>query len=288
VFDDEQAIAVAVALQTAPTTVMGIGEAAARALASVRQVMPTRLRHRVDGFRVTSISNPWDMDPPQVDPAVLLAVGSAVHGHELLRFDYAPAASDDAATTARSRRVEPHHLVVWSGRWYLVAWDLEREGWQTFRVDRVTPRDRSGIRFAPRELPGPDVTTFVTHQIDRGEILDHWPCRGEAILDVAGSVVARWAPGGAIVEELAPDRCRVTLGAWSWGGLAALLGTFEADIELIGPPELRAACAELAERYAAASADPAAPGPPPSGPWPSAGQPGIVPSGIRSCTATRR
>ncbi|MFD7665036.1 helix-turn-helix transcriptional regulator [Streptomyces sp. NPDC059788] len=279
-FDDEQAIAVAVALQTAPSTVAGLGEAAARALATVRQVMPKRLRHRVDAVPVTAIDNAWDLAAPPVDSQVLLALGTAVRNSEVLGFDYTggrgtePAesgtgaepgsgsgpgpASDPGpgpvASPGPSQRVEPHHLVMWSGRWYLVAWDLGRPGWRTFRVDRITPYPPTGVRFTPRDLPGADVATFLVGQFDRGDTPDQWACHGEVILDAPAAVVARWAPGGAVVEEVAPSRCRLTLGAWSWPGLAALIGTFGCDIEVIGPPELTAACDELARRYAAAAA----------------------------------
>ena len=57
-FDDEQAVALAVALQTAATTGAGIEEAAARALNTVRQVMPARLRHRIDTLQVTAVERP--------------------------------------------------------------------------------------------------------------------------------------------------------------------------------------------------------------------------------------
>ncbi|KOT88714.1 transcriptional regulator [Streptomyces sp. NRRL F-5755] len=246
-FDDEQAIAVAVALQTAPATVAGLGEAAARALATVRQVMPARLRQRVDAVRVTSIENAWDLSAPPVDAGVLLALGTAVRNHEVLAFAY-------AGDPSPSIRVEPHHLAMWSGRWYLVAWDLGRSEWRTFRVDRITPYAPTASHFTPRELPGADVTAFVFGQFDRGDVPDQWPCHGEVILDAPAPVVARWAPGGAVVEEVAPGRCRLALGAWSWAGLAALIGTFDCDIEVLGPPELTEACGQLARRYAAAAA----------------------------------
>ncbi|MFB1047969.1 helix-turn-helix transcriptional regulator [Streptomyces chrestomyceticus] len=259
-FDDEQAIAVAVALQTAPSTVAGLGEAAARALATVRQVMPKRLRQRVDAVRVTSIDNAWDLAAPPVDSRVLLAVGTAVRHREVLTFDHAgsggPGRTSGGADEEPGRpfRVEPHHLVMWSGRWYLVAWDVERSHWRTFRVDRIAPHAPTGLRFAPRDLPGADVTAFVVGQLDRGDAPDQWACHGEVILDAPAAVVARWAPGGAVVEEAGPGRCRLGLGAWSWPGLAALIGTFACDIEVIGPPELAAACEELAHRYAKAAA----------------------------------
>ncbi|MEV6603661.1 YafY family protein [Kutzneria sp. NPDC051319] len=236
-FDDEQAVALAVALQTAITT-SGVGEAAARALSTIRQVMPSRLRHRIDALQVTALS----VSDPSVDVAVIMAVSAAVHARAVLRFDY----------KAELRRVEPHNLVTWSGCWYLVAWDLERDDWRTFRVDRIAPRTPTGPRFTPRDLPGGDVATFVAGRFKGSEGIDAWPCRGEVILACPAEAVVDFI-GNGVVEALGPDRCRVVLGAWSWPGLAAAFGRFDADIEVVGPPELKDAFAALARRYAAAS-----------------------------------
>ncbi|MFJ8560420.1 helix-turn-helix transcriptional regulator [Streptomyces microflavus] len=307
-FDDEQAVALAVALQIATTTGAGIEEAAARALNTVRQVLPARLRHRVDTLRVTAVDRPAIRPEPQVDSDVLMAIGAAVHGREVLRFDYSPVSGPVRATVGTPegcegtpatppgsaapsgaaappapprgtptqtprhsdppppRRVEPHHLVTWGRRWYLVAWDLDRDDWRTFRADRITPRTPTGPRFPPRELPGGSVAAFITARF-RGigatqgpDGVGGWPCRGEVILALPAAEVLRHTREG-IVEELGPDRCRVVLGSWSWPGLAAAIGRFDADIEVIGPPELASAFAHLATRYAAAGQPRAAPNP---------------------------
>ncbi len=281
-FDDEQAVALAVALQIATASGAGIGEAAVRALATVRQVMPARLRHRIDTLQVTAVERPTSRQAPQVDSGVLLTLGAAVHACEVLRFDYAPASpaasADAAASTPASapasasssssssegggdrlspvppRRVEPHHLVTWGGRWYLVAWDLDREDWRTFRADRITPRIPTGPRFVPRELPGGDVATFVAAKFRGADGSGDWPCRGEVILAKPASGVAQYAHDG-VVEALGPERCRLTLGSWSWVGLAASIGRFDADIEVVGPAELKDAFAQLARRYTDATPD---------------------------------
>jgi predicted DNA-binding transcriptional regulator YafY len=241
-FDDEQAVALAVALQTA--TGPGIEEAAARALNTVRQLMPARLRRRIDVLQVTAVERPSARPSPPVDSGVLMALSAAVHAREVLRFDYGEAGDPP-------RRVQPHHLVTWGGRWYLVAWDLDRDDWRTFRADRLTPRIPTGPRFTPRDLPGGDVATFVAAKFS-GRSGD-WPCRGEVILDLPAAVVSRYTHDG-IVEELGPDRCRLVLGSWSWPGLAAMIGRYDADIEVIGPAELKDAFAHLARRYANAAA----------------------------------
>ncbi|MFJ5225288.1 helix-turn-helix transcriptional regulator [Streptomyces sp. NPDC088400] len=266
-FDDEQAVALAVALQIATTTGAGIGieEAAARALNTIRQVMPARLRHRIDTLQVTAVQLPATRPNPQVDSSVLMALSAAVHAREVLRFDYTrafpPAAADDDRAEPPPpplpRRVQPHHLVTWGGRWYLVAWDLDREDWRIFRADRITPRTPTGPRFTPRDLPGGDVATFVAAKFrgsDGSDSSGDWPCRGEVILDLPAAVVSHYSRDG-VVEELGPNRCRLSLGSWSWPGLAAALGKFDADIEVVGPAELKDAFAHLARRYANAATD---------------------------------
>ena len=267
--DDEQAVALAVALQTASTGVAGVDEAALRALTVVRQVMPARLRSRVDALQVTAVETRAE----SVDVERLVAVGAAVRAREVLRFGYATAArpggpegapavaARDAAGEAPAppRRVEPHHLVTWRGRWYLVAWDLDRGAWRTFRVDRMTPRSPTGPRFPARDLPdGADVAAYVAAQFSAAGA-PAWPCRGEVLLPVDAATAVRWAGRDAVVEALAPDRCRVTTGAWSWVGLAAMLGMFDCELEVVGPPELAKAARALSGRYARAAAHPPRP-----------------------------
>jgi predicted DNA-binding transcriptional regulator YafY len=242
-FDDDQAVALAVALQIAGLTGVGIEEAAVRALNTVRQVMPARLRHRIDTLQFTAIERRPAGGRPQIDSALLITLSGAVHAAKVLRFDYSDA---DAP-----RRAEPHHLVTWGGRWYLVAWDLDRADWRIFRADRITPRIPGGPRFTPRELPGGDVAAFVANRFQGSDPGGGWPCRGEVMLHLPAAEVTPYAHDG-IVEELGPDCCRLTLGSWSWVALAAAFGRFDADIEVIGPAELAAACTQLAHRYASA------------------------------------
>lgn len=248
-FDDGQAVALAVALQTAAAGTT-VAEDASRALATLRQVMPPRLRHRIDLLRVTAVQPPAARGTPRVEAQVLMELSRVVHAREELRFDYAPSSSTPADNP---RRVQPHHLVTWRHRWYLVAWDLHREDWRTFRVDRIRPRTPTGPRFAPRELPGGDVSTFITSRFrgNDGTTTD-WPCQGEVVLHLPAADVAPFAQDG-IIEELGSHRCRLTLGSWSWTGLATDIGRFDTDIDVIGPPQLAAAFKDLAARYAHAA-----------------------------------
>ncbi|XKK39331.1 WYL domain-containing protein [Nocardiopsis sp. ARC36] len=249
-FDDEQAVALAVALQAATATGAGIGEAAERALNTIRQVMPARLRQRIRPIRVEAVVPP-DAVPARADGSLLMALSAAVHAREELRLDYTPAfrsASDRGDTAVVRRRVQPHHLVTWRGRWYLLAWEEERGDWQTLRVDRISPRTPNGPRFTPREVPGGDVAAFVTGRFRGSGGPADWPCRGEVVLDLPAASVVPFAYDG-LVEELGPERCRLVLGSWSWVGLASAVGRFDADFEVVGPPELEDAFERLARRF---------------------------------------
>lgn len=256
-FDDEQAVALTVALRTAAASGADVGEAAERALRTVRQLLPARLAHRVEAVPVTVLA-----DAPAVDPRVLTALGDAARAREVLRFGYAGsrAGADDDGPT---RRVEPHHLVARGGRWYLVAWDLDRADWRVFRADRVRPRSPGGARFAPREVPGGDVAAFVAARF-RGAAPGGdggWPCRGAAVLAADARDVAPFVPDGS-VEDDGPGRCRVALGSWSWTALAAAVARFDAEVLHVEPPDLAAACGRLAERLArAAGSSPGGDGP---------------------------
>ncbi len=241
-FDDEQAVALAVALQLAATAGTGVEEGALRALTTMRQVMPSRIRHRLDALPLVAVRAPGRQ--AEVDSAVLVALGGAVHAREVLRFTY------DGADAVR--RAEPHHLATWQGRWYLVAWDLDREDWRTFRADRLALRIPNGPRFAPRDLPEGDVTSFLVARFRGATGSTAWPYQGEVVLDLPAADVVPYV-GDGTVEDLGDGRTRVVTGSWSWTGLAASLLRFDAPVEVVGPPELSEAFRTLAERCAAAA-----------------------------------
>lgn len=245
-FDDDQVIALAVALRSAPLLGAGTEEAALRALTTVRQVMPSRLRHRVDALDFTTLgrrasTGSSGTGTDTVTPDVLIALSTAARAHEVLRFDY--------GSDASPRRVEPHHLVASNGRWYLVAWDLDREAWRIFRADRVTPRIPTGPRFSPREVPGGDAATFVSARFKGSAERNDWPCTGTVVVHLPASDVAPFAADG-LVTDLGDGRCTLVSGSWSWVALAAALGRFDARIDVVEPPELAAAFGTLAVRNA--------------------------------------
>ncbi|MGW1976578.1 helix-turn-helix transcriptional regulator [Streptomyces sp. NPDC001889] len=249
-FDDDQALALAVALQiTASRPDDTLAEPAARALNSISQVMPARLRHRINALQVTAVEPPETRPPATVDSGTLFTISAAVHACEILRFDYASGDGNEQVTGKPPRRVEPHGVITWAGRWYLIAFDLDRQDWRTFRADRITPRTPTGPRFTRREVPGGDVATYAT-SVFRGST-DHsgnWPCQGTVILDLDAATAALYTREG-LVEDLGDGRCRLTLGSWSWPSLASALAKYDADIEVVGPPELTDAFTHLGNRF---------------------------------------
>jgi predicted DNA-binding transcriptional regulator YafY len=238
--DDEQAVALAVALQNAPASGADIAEAAERALLTVRQVMPSRLRHRIDGVRFTGGSA-----AVRVDPAVLETVSEHVRLRRTLRFDYGLGQRD-----APPRRSEPHGLVARDGFWYLVAWDVDRDDWRIFRLDRLTPRIPPGPSFAPRPVPTGDVGTYLSARFKGSTGADRWPCVGRVELDLPLREVAPWVGDGE-AASLSERTTLVTLGSWSWTGLLASVLRFDAPFRIVAPEELVSAAGELARRLVA-------------------------------------
>jgi predicted DNA-binding transcriptional regulator YafY len=144
--------------------------------------------------------------------------------------------------------LEPHDLVVWAARWYLVAFEPDADRWRAIRIDRLEPRMPTGRTFDRRDVPHGDPVAFVMTTHDRGDTPAEWPCRGSALVALPAPIVAQFAPGGSTVEHDTDSSCRLTLGAWSWAGLAGLLLTFDADLTSIEPAELRQALRSLHTR----------------------------------------
>lgn len=240
-FDDEQAVAIAVALQSSSSTGVDLDDAAARALATVRQVMPSRLRHRIDGIRFT------DTGPAlRVDPKVLEAISAAVRDRRTFRFDY----GED--TDRLPRTVEPHAVVARNGRWYLIAWNLDASDWRIYRLDKIIPKFAGGAVFTPRPIPTGDARAFFSARSKGSHTADVWPCYGEFLLDLPARDIAPWL-GDGDMEQVSDSRCRIRAGSWSWTGLLAWIIRFDAPFTIIGPDTLIDAATGLSTRVAEAT-----------------------------------
>jgi predicted DNA-binding transcriptional regulator YafY len=243
--EDDEAIAVAVGLRTAAGgAVGGIEETSLRALSKLEQVMPSRLRRKVNALQTFTVLVPRDERESTVDPNVLTTLATACRDHDRLRFTY----HDRERTTTR-REVEPYRLVNWGHRWYLVAWDLERSDWRTFRVDRLALRLPLGQRFAPRPLPDEDVAAFVA----RGVAESAWRFRARVVVHASAQTMAdrigRWV---GTIEPIDADTCVVDMGADTVETLAVYLGMLGADFEVDRGSDLAEHLGLLADRYRAA------------------------------------
>ncbi|PYY51701.1 YafY family protein [Curtobacterium sp. MCBD17_023] len=250
-FDDDQAVAVALALAVAPASGADIADAAARAIATVRQVMPSRLRHRIDAVEVATAP-----ESTVVDPAVLVAVSDAVRSAHVLRFGYTSAWPGVGTDGGPTRRVEPHAVVARSGRWYLLAWSPDADDWRTYRIDRMQPRAPSGLAFTPRPVPGGDPAAFVAARFRGAEgtadpLGRGWPCTGTAVLHVPANGVAPYVDDDAVLEDLDDGTCRLTTGSWSRPALAARFAGFTVPFTVVGPEHLRTATTALADQLRA-------------------------------------
>ena len=237
--DDEEAIAVAIGLRAAANgTVAGTEESSVRALTKLEQVLPSRLRHRIELLQQITVT---PSGGPSVQPDVLLAVAAACRDHQRLRFDYSN--HDGTATT---RTTEPHRLVHTGRRWYLVAWDLDRDDWRTFRVDRVEPRIPTGPRFTPREVPDLKAT-------NRGVAYGGYRYQTRLLVHAPVEQVAdKFGPTVATVTSVDATTTLVETGANSLDELALHLGLLGYPLEIQSPPELIDRIRELTTRLAAA------------------------------------
>lgn len=231
VVDDEEAVALAVGLQAAAQgPVEGIAESSVRVLAKVVQVMPARLRRRVEALRAMTVPGAWGGPATTgVDPAVLTVVALACRDSETLRFDYVAANGQHT-----ERNVEPHRLVSLGRRWYLVAYDLIRHDWRNFRVDRLSAPEPTGARFRPRALPAADAAEFVRTRL----VNLPRPYRVEVLVDAPAEIVKERIGRWGIIEPVDAAHCRMrmTVDSLDWPIMA--LGNADADFHIVSPPEL--------------------------------------------------
>ncbi|MFH8583243.1 helix-turn-helix transcriptional regulator [Streptomyces celluloflavus] len=231
--DDEEAVAIAVGLRSAAGhAIEGIEEASVRALAKLEQVLPARLRRRVGTLGTATVPMPAG-DDPTVDPEHLTVLAAAVTNHERVRFRYR------AGAGARSERlVEPHRLVAAGRRWYLVAYDNDREDWRIFRVDRLTEPFPTGVRTPPRTLPAADAAAYVRERM-RGL---HPSYRAVAtVYASAAAISARLGgPAAGTVEPVDAGSCRVVSQPDSLERLAIRLALLGCEFTVHEPPELAA------------------------------------------------
>ncbi|MDQ0747415.1 putative DNA-binding transcriptional regulator YafY [Streptomyces africanus] len=251
--DDDEAVAVAVGLRTAAGQgIEGIGETSVRALAKLEQVLPGRLRRRVGALNAFTVPMLRGPVPDAVDPAVLTELAHLCRDAERLRFEYRglPHSRTDSSGgtpigTHSRRSVEPHRLVCTERRWYLVAWDLDRQDWRTFRVDRITPRPPHGPRFEPREAPAEDLAAYVSQGVSTRAYATHAVVRLLAPLEEAAAHIS---PSAGVLEAEGPDSCLLRCGAGSLDVMVIHVMMLGFEFEVLEPDELIGAIRKVRDR----------------------------------------
>ncbi|MEU6924770.1 MULTISPECIES: YafY family protein [unclassified Streptomyces] len=244
--DDEEAIATAVSLLvgaggTGGGAVAGAGDAALRALTKLDQVLPTRLRYEVRALSGSVESFGGGRTP--VDPEVLMTLARACRDEVEAGFDY------PSGNEVRRRRVEPYRLVASDRRWYLLAYDLDRDDWRSFRVDRMTEVSARTWRFCPREAP--DAATYV----QEGVASRVYPHRARFLVHAPADTVRAQIPASAaVVRERGGEHCEVLSGAAGLDFLIMHVLLLGHDFEVLDPPELGRRCRALARRLLSAGA----------------------------------
>lgn len=239
--EDEEAVAIAVGLQTAASgSISGMEETSVQALTKVIGLMPPRLRRQMDAIRSQTENLPW-RGGPELDAALLTTLAQACRDAEPLRFTYT---AREAEPT--DRWVEPHRLVTLGRRWYVVAYDRDRQDWRSFRVDRISEPRTTGQRFRPRALPAEDAVTFVQSGIRRMPQRYAVRVRVDAPVATVAAAVGHW---GTATGTDGDCLLEMNLDSLEWP-VVVLMG-LDADFTVEGPVELVELLDRAARRFAA-------------------------------------
>jgi predicted DNA-binding transcriptional regulator YafY len=237
--DDDEAVAIAVGLRVATTTsVSGVEDAAVAALAKLEQVLPVRLRERVDAVHGSTARLP-EPELPQVDADVLVALATGCRRTECVRFAYR---SHSGAETARL--VDPYQIVHTGRRWYLVAHDHDRRAWRTFRVDRIAEPVLTGQRYVPDDA-APDPIALVAE----GTNVVPWAIKARILLATNLDEAARmFPPKVGVLEPAGPTTTLLRVAAEELEPLVRFVAGIPCEFEVLDPPELRARVREKGEQ----------------------------------------
>lgn len=238
--DDEEAVAVAVSLRLAAGgTVAGLGEPAMRTLGKLDQVLPARLRASVEAVSEATVT--LERRDQLVEGAVVALLARAARGCREVRFGYAAASGQES-----SRRAEPYRLVATTSRWYLLAWDLDRADWRSFRLDRMREVRETTFTFRPRQAP--DAAEHVRDALTRGSGGIDVVVDIDAPLDAVVAALPSWVGTASAVG----DRCELRFTTWDTRSAAARLSWLPWGFRVVAPEGLRAEVAAVSARFAAA------------------------------------
>lgn len=239
VFEDDEVLAVALGLRVMTAgTLKGMEEASVRALTKLEQVLPARLKRRMKAIFASVVA--LNLAGPSVDAGLVSVLAAACRNSDLLTFGY-----EDRTKAASLRTVEPHSVVHTGARWYLVAWDRNREDWRTFRVDRIQPPISKAGTFITRTLPDRDLAAYVSRSLTTAP----YAHRARFLLHVGlEEAKQRIPPLVGRLEPVDDAHCVLEAGAQNLEMLPLYVAGFGVDFEVLEPPELASRMEELAER----------------------------------------
>jgi predicted DNA-binding transcriptional regulator YafY len=237
--DPDEAVAMAVCLRLAAGgSVAGVGESALRALSKLDQVMPARLRSQVSAVHDTTVTLTSNHSDSPVEPDVLMTLARASRDHEHVSAGYV-----DIRGNATQRRLEPYQLVTTGRRWYLMAYDRDRQDWRSLRLDRMADVRALGSTFTPREAP--DAAAYVRRSISSSPYRFTARVRYHATQEQIAQV---FPPTSVEIEPDGADACIVTTGADDPERMVLYLGMPGYDFEVLSPPEVVDAVRTVADR----------------------------------------
>lgn len=242
VIDDDEALMVALGLSAMTTSGAGPQLAAVSALSKLDRIMPPRLRERSRALHTMTLGLTGSRIPA-ADPDSLVTIALACERPERLRFDYC-----DAADRHSTRWVEPYRLVFTSMRWYLVAFDTDRDAWRTFRVDRMADLFPSGVPFERGEVPD------ATAQVAAGLAVHAHDTVATIRFRCTRSDVERVIPRTiGVIDEASPDGDIVVRIGGELDWIAQFLLGVEEPFRIVEPPqlvtELRAAAQRVLDMH---------------------------------------
>jgi predicted DNA-binding transcriptional regulator YafY len=239
--DDDEAVAVAIGLRAAANgAIVGVESTAMAALAKLDQVLPTRLRHRVDALVSSTVAFPTG---PRADVAsdLLMLLAQACRGQERVRFTYRVRDGGEG-----ERMVEPYRLVSTARQWYLVARDVRQDAWRTYRVDRITDAEATGHRFVLDSPPDP------VAQVAEGMAVAPYAVQARVRLHASLADAERMVPAsvGRLADEGDEHSTMLTIGGNDLAWLTMVLLSLRCEFEVVEPPELRSAVRKRAKQVA--------------------------------------
>ena len=256
----DEAVAIAVGLRhAARQPIAGISDAAVRALTKIADILPADARHEIESVSSTITVSPPDgpaastrSDVPDeansdVDLDTLTGLARASRDSEVARFSYRSAAANDS-----ERRVEPHNVVPVGWRWYLVAWDLDREDWRTFRLDRITDLHITKRRFDPRPLPADDAAAYVAQRLASFPAAHSVDVVVQAPLAEVQRHLGPWGTA-TNVDTNGVEETRIAMNVDDLSWVVLMLAAINAEIRHADPPELLALLHTLGQRFSGAA-----------------------------------